>query len=100
MLHHSCGDCCGDGVLFIAPTRVGIAVYPRVPGELVGSAEAFRAARESTGVGLLARVGPDMTGLVLEAVEGLLAQRALVRPGQVLSLVFLLGLVVLEHGSH
>jgi hypothetical protein len=36
-------------------------------------------------MGLLARVGSDMASLVLQTVEGLIAERALVGPGQVLA---------------
>lgn len=52
-------------------------------------------------MGLLSSVGADVTSLVLETVEGLVAERALVRTGQVLSRFFvaLLG-GVLEQGSH
>lgn len=50
---------------------------------------------------LLSSVGADVTSLVLEAVEGLLAERALVGPGEVLArlVVTLLG-GVLEQRSH
>jgi hypothetical protein len=31
----------GGSMLLVAASRVGVVVYPRVPGELVGAAEAF-----------------------------------------------------------
>lgn len=87
-------------MLLVASPRVGVVVYPGVPGELVGAAEAFRASGESAGVRLLSSVGPDVAGLVLETVEGLLTQRALVRARKVLAGVLLGRLCVLQEGSH
>jgi hypothetical protein len=75
-------------------------VYPRVPGELIGAAEAFRASSKGTGMRLLASVRPDMAGLMLETVKGLLAQRALVGTWQVLASVVLGGLSILQERSH
>jgi hypothetical protein len=43
----------------------------QMAGELVRSAEALGASWMRAGVGLLASVGADVTGLVLKAVEGL-----------------------------
>ncbi len=80
-----------DGVLLVmlllllalvTTTRVGVVVDPRVPGQLVGARELLGAARELAGMRLLAGVSADMSGLVLEAVEGLVAERALVRARQ------------------
>ena len=59
----------------------------RVAGQLVGAREALGAARELAGVRLLAGMGADMPRLMLEAVEGLVAERALVGPGQIRTLV-------------
>lgn len=52
-------------------------------------------------MGLFSRVRSDVPSLVLQTVEGLIAQRALVRPGQVLSSL-VLGLLwgVLQQRSH
>ena len=47
--------------------------------QLVRSAEALRAARKLAAMRLLAGVRSNMAGLVLEAVEGFIAERALVR---------------------
>lgn len=63
----------------VASPRIGVAVYPRVPGQLVRAGELLAAARELAGVRLLAGVGADVSGLVLQTVEGLVAERALVR---------------------
>lgn len=71
-------------LVLVAPPRVGVAVYPRVPGELIGAGEFLAAAWEVAGMRFLARVGPDVPRLVLKTVEGLLAQRALVRPWELI----------------
>lgn len=67
------------GLALVTTARVGVVVDSRVAGELVGARELLGAAGELAGVGLLAGVGADVSGLVLEAVEGLVAERALVR---------------------
>lgn len=69
-------------VVFVALPRVGVVVYPRMAGQLVGAREFLAAAGELAGMRLLSRVRPDVPSLVLEAVEGLVAQRALVRARQ------------------
>jgi hypothetical protein len=53
-------------------------------------------------MGLLSSVSTDVTGLVLEAVEGLVTERALVRTGKILArfLLCLLLLLLLQEGSH
>lgn len=51
-------------------------------------------------MGLLSGVGADVTSLVLETMEGLLAQRALVGPGKVLARLVLGLLGILEEGRH
>jgi hypothetical protein len=67
-------------LLAFASSRVWIVVDPRVSSELVGSAEALRAARELAGVRLLTGMGADVPGLVFQAVKGLLADGTLVGP--------------------
>jgi hypothetical protein len=49
---------------------------------------------------LFASVCSDMSRLVFQSVESLLAQRTLVGPWEVLSVVFLDGLSILQHRSH
>jgi hypothetical protein len=66
----------------VASPGVGVAVYPGVPGQLVGAGELLAAARELAGMRLLAGVSADVSGLMLQAVEGLVAERALVGTGQ------------------
>jgi hypothetical protein len=52
-------------------------------------------------MGLLAGVGADVTGLVLQTVEGLVAERALVGPGEILArLVLAVLLGILQEGGH
>lgn len=77
-----------------------LEVWNKVPGEFVGAREALCASGESAGVRLFARVRPDVTGLVLEAVEGLVAEWALVGTRKVLSWFFLLLWGVLQERSH
>jgi hypothetical protein len=67
-------------LLAFATSRVRVVVDPRVSSELVGSAEALGAAWELAGVRLLAGMGADVPGLVLQAVKGLLADGTLVGP--------------------
>lgn len=79
-----------DGVLLVmllllalvTTARVGVVVDARVTGQLVGARELLGATGELAGVRLLAGVGADVSGLMLEAVEGLVAERALVRARQ------------------
>ena len=68
-----------------------------VSGQLVGSREAFCASRELTGVWLLASVCSNVSGLMLKAVEGLIAEWTLVWSRQILSLVLML---TSDHGGH
>jgi hypothetical protein len=73
---------------------------PRVPGQLVGSGEALGAALELAGVRLLAGMGSNVSGLVLEAVEGLVAERALVGTGEIWSLLAVVSLTTDHLGHH
>lgn len=72
--------------LMVSP-GVGIVVDPRVSGQLVGPTEALGAAGKVTGVWLLARVGPDVSGLMLQPMEGLVAPRTLVGSREVGSML-------------
>jgi len=71
-----------------------------VAGELIGSAEALGAALELASVRLLTSVGADVSGLVLEAVESLIAQGTLVGTWQVGSLLAALWLPRSHVGHH
>lgn len=66
----------------VAASRVGVVMDSRVAGQLIRARELLTAARKLAGVRLLASVSADVSSLVLEAVEGLVAQRALVRARQ------------------
>jgi hypothetical protein len=70
---------CGEkiGVSVLAGGGVGL----HVARQLVGSREALVAARKVAGVGLLADVGADVSRLMLETEEGLVAEMALVGAG-------------------
>lgn len=70
-------------MLFVASARVGIVVYSRMAGQLIGATEALAAAGKLAGVGLLARVGANVSCLMLQTVEGLFAERTFVRTWQV-----------------
>jgi hypothetical protein len=60
-------------------------VNARVTSQLIRAAEALGAARELAGVGLFTSMCPNVTSLVLEAVEGTVAKGTLVRPGKILA---------------
>lgn len=66
--------------VLISSPRVRVVVYPRVSSELVRAGELLAATRELAGMWLLTRVRPDMPRLVLQTVESLIAERALVWP--------------------
>ena len=68
--------------MLVSPAGVGVAVYPRVTGQLVGSRELLGATRKLADVRLLAGVGADVPRLVLQTVECLVAEGAFVRPRQ------------------
>lgn len=80
-------DGCRSGsrsdMLLVAATRVGVVVDARVSCKLVGSAKSLRASRELASVRLLSSVRANVSRLVLESVECLVAQRALVRAREV-----------------
>jgi hypothetical protein len=69
-------------------------------GQLVGSAEALGAAWKLANVRLLARVGANVSGLMLETVEGFGTDRTLVRSRQILSGLFCLRRSVLNGRRH
>lgn len=69
-------------------------------GELIRSAEALGAALELASVRLLTGVGADVSGLVFEAVESLIAQGALVWTWQVGSVLPLLPRSQVGHHAH
>jgi hypothetical protein len=69
----------------VTAARVGVVVDARVTSKFIRAREALCAARELAGVGLLAGVRPDVSCLVLQAVESTVAERALIRPGQILT---------------
>jgi len=62
-------------------------MYSRVTGELVGAGELLAASRVLASVRLFSRVGADVSRLVLKAVEGLVAQGALVGTRQLVGVL-------------
>lgn len=89
-----------SGMLLVASARIGVVVYSRVTSEFIGSAEALCASGKLACVGLLARVSANMPGLVLEAVECLVAERTLVGARKVGTVVLVLGLHCMRHGGY
>jgi hypothetical protein len=77
-LHGGSGSGGGGDMLFVPATRVGVAVDAGVSRQLVGSTETFCTAGKLTGVWFLPRVGANVSGLMFEAVESLVAQGTLV----------------------
>lgn len=73
-------------VLVLAGVRVG--VDPQVSGQLVRTRKALVTARKQTQMGFFTRVGPDVSGLVLEPVEGLVTHGAPVGPQGWIFLLF------------
>jgi hypothetical protein len=69
-------------LVLVTPPRVGVVVNARVSSQLVRSGELLTAPREAAGVGLLSGVSPDVSRLVLQTVEGLIAERTFVRSRQ------------------
>jgi hypothetical protein len=95
---HATLDSLGDGLLcLVTSPRVWVVVYPGMSGELVGSRELLCASRKLARVRLLSRMRPDVSGLMLEAMEGFVAKRTLVRSWQVLSV---LPMLAPDHGGH
>lgn len=75
----------------VAPPGVGVVVDAGVPGQLIRAREFLGAARELAGVRLLSSVGANVPGLVLQPVESLVTERALVRARQLIAVVGGLG---------
>jgi hypothetical protein len=75
----------------VASPRVGVVVNAGMAGELIGARELLAAAGELAGMRLLASVSADVTSLVLQAVEGLIAERTLVRSRQLVGGIRCLG---------
>jgi hypothetical protein len=75
----------------VAPSRIGVVMNPRVSSQLVRARELLAASRELASVGLLSGVSADVSSLVLQAVECLLAERALVRSRELIGVIRRLG---------
>lgn len=78
----------GHRLRLVSPPRVGIIVNPRVARQLIRATETLGAARELARMGLFAGMGPNVAGLMLEAVKGPVAQRALVGSREIWSNLF------------
>jgi len=77
MLHRRQRLHCPFGVV---ASTVGVGVDASVSSQLVRATEAFRAPGKRAGMGLLAGVCADVPGLMLETMEGLIAERTFVGP--------------------
>lgn len=75
----------------VSPPRVGIVVNTRMSRQLVRAGELLRATGELAGVRLLSGVRSNVPGLVFEAMEGLVAERALVRTREFIAVLRRLG---------
>lgn len=81
-------------IFAVVTTGVWIGMDSRVSGQLIGSRELLGTAWKGTGMGFLSGMGTNMASLVLQTVERLVADRALVRPRE---LSFLWGSTVSVH---
>lgn len=85
-LYSGNGSLVGSSMLLaLASPRIWVVVYPRVSSQFVRARKSLCASRESAGMWLFSSVGSDVASLVLQTVEGFVAERALVRPGKILS---------------
>lgn len=66
--------------------------------QLVGPAESFRATGELASMRLLSSVGTNVASLVLETMEGLIAERTFVRTRQIRTMFVLV--LHCAHGRH
>jgi hypothetical protein len=71
-----------------------------LPSEFIRARKSFCAAWKCAGMGLLSSVGADMASLVFQTVESLIAKRALVGPGEILSRLVRLLRGVLQQRRH
>lgn len=91
LVHTSNGSLLRLRLVLVSPPGVRVVVYPRVPSQLIAAGEFLGAAGEVARVGLLAGVCANVPGLVLQAVEGLVTERALVGARQFIGALSLLG---------
>jgi hypothetical protein len=82
----------------LTPSRVGVVVYPRVPGQFVGSAKSLCAAWKLARMRLLTRMGSNMSCLMLKTVKSLITQRALVWSREILPV--LTSVLTTNHWGH
>lgn len=66
----------------VVATGVGVCVYPGMTGQFVAPRELLGTAGEGARMGLLAGVGADVSGLMLQSMERLLADRTFIGPRQ------------------
>lgn len=81
-------------ILAIVTTGVWVGMDSRVSSQLIGSRKLLCTAWKGTRVRFLSSMGSNMASLVLQTMERLVADRALVRPGE---LCFLWGSAVSVH---
>ena len=83
--------CEGLDTLWVVSSTVGVRVDPGVTSQFVRTAEALCTAGISAGMRLLSGVRPDVPGLVLETMECLVTQMALVGTGHFTLTLLLVG---------
>ena len=89
--------CCCEMLGLVVPSGIRVVVNSRMAGEFIGATEAFSAARELAGMRLLARMRANVSGLMLQTVESAVAERAFVRPREVLSYFAVCGTAAFHH---
>lgn len=93
-IHGCCSRCrCGDMLLVPSP-RVGVVVYARMSSKLVRTAEALGASWKLAAMRLFSCMSANVSRLMLETMESLVAQRALVRTWEVRAILIVL------HNAH
>lgn len=87
---HRRGCCLRCTMLLVSASRVGIAVDAGVARQLIGSAESLRTARELARMRFLPSMSANMSRLVLETMESLVAQWTLVGSRQIRAMLLLI----------
>jgi len=90
LVHASNGCLLRLRLILVSPPGVGVVVYPRVSSQLIAAGELLGATGKVASMGLLAGVSANVPGLVFQAVEGLVTERALVGARQFVGALCLL----------
>ena len=87
-----CSGCssCSSVLILVSSSRVWVVVDARVTRQFIGTTETLRAARELTCMRLLTSMRSDVSRLMFESMECLVAQGTLVRSRQILTTLILI----------